>query len=119
MSQLEETLYSEIEKAGLRLPDREYRFHPTVKWRFDFAYPDMRVAIEIEGGTWRGTRSRHSNPIGYEKDCIKYNEATIMGWRVYRFTGGMVRDGRALDMIRRVLNVEDSQGKLNVKETDS
>lgn len=28
----------------------EYRFHPTRKWRFDFAIPHIKVAIEIEGG---------------------------------------------------------------------
>ncbi|HAT10302.1 MAG TPA: hypothetical protein DCS97_06855, partial [Planctomycetes bacterium] len=28
----------------------EHRFHPTRKWRFDFARPDIHLAIEIDGG---------------------------------------------------------------------
>lgn len=65
-------------------PYREFRFHPTRRWRFDFAYPDIKLAIEIEGGTWIG--GRHIHPIGFEKDCEKYNAATILGWRVLRCT---------------------------------
>ena len=33
---------------------REYKFHPTRKWRFDFAHVATKTAIEIEGGTWSG-----------------------------------------------------------------
>ena len=58
---------------------REYRFHPTRKWRFDFASPSLKVAVEIEG------RGRHQSIAGFRGDCEKYNAATTMGWRVYRF----------------------------------
>lgn len=70
------------------LPETEYRFHPTRKWRFDFAYPDKKIALEVEGGTWVG--GRHINPIGFQKDCEKYNEAAKMGWKVYRCTPKML-----------------------------
>lgn len=59
--------------------EREHRFHPTRKWRFDFAYPVARVAIEIEG------RGRHQTVVGYRDDCTKYCWATKLGWRVFRF----------------------------------
>ena len=42
---------------------REYRFHPTREWRFDFAIPAAHVAIEVEGGVWNG--GRHFRPEGY------------------------------------------------------
>ena len=61
---------------------REYRFHPTREWRFDFAIPAVRVAIEVEGGVWNG--GRHFRPEGYLRDMEKYNEAAACGWLVIR-----------------------------------
>ena len=58
---------------------REHRFHPERRWRFDMAFPAVKLAIEIEG------RGRHQTVAGYAKDCEKYNAALILGWRVLRF----------------------------------
>lgn len=68
----------------------EYRFAPPRRFRFDYALPAIRLAVEIEGGTWRG--GRHVRPATYAKDCEKYNLATALGWRVFRLTVEMVRD---------------------------
>jgi very-short-patch-repair endonuclease len=65
-------------------PTPEFRFHPKRRWRFDFAWPAEKIAVECEGGTWSG--GRHTRGKGYEGDCEKYNEAVILGWRVLRFT---------------------------------
>ncbi len=72
---------------------REYMFHPTRKWRFDFAWPDLLLAVEVEGGIWTG--GRHVSPVGFTKDCLKYNEAAMLGWLVLRFTPAMIQDGTA------------------------
>ena len=66
----------------------EYRFHPTRKWRFDFAAPRYRVAVEIEGGVYQ--RGRHNRPAGFVADAEKYNAAAGMGWRVIRLPGPML-----------------------------
>lgn len=63
---------------------REYRFHPTRRWRFDYAIPSCRVAIEIDGGIW--TYGRHNRASGYLKDLEKFNTAAEMGWLVLKFT---------------------------------
>jgi very-short-patch-repair endonuclease len=63
---------------------REFRFHPKRRWRFDFYVPDHNFAIEIEGGVW--TKGRHTRGTGYIVDCDKYNNATLMGFKVLRFT---------------------------------
>lgn len=70
-------------------------------WRFDFAWPAQRIAVEVEGGTWQG--GRHTRGRGYEDDCEKYNRAAELGWRVFRFTEGMLLDGRARETLERVL----------------
>ena len=69
-------------------PETEYRFHDKRRWRFDFAFPEEKIAVEIEGGTF--SKSRHTTGTGYEKDCEKYNAAVLNGWRVFRFTGKMI-----------------------------
>ena len=67
---------------------REHRFHPKRKWRFDFAIPHQRIAIEVEGGIY--TQGRHTRGSGFSKDCEKYNTATAMGWAVLRFPANEV-----------------------------
>ena len=62
---------------------REYPFAaPLRNWRFDFAWPKERFAVEIEGIT--PTVGRHQRVAGFVEDCIKYEEAMLLGWRVYR-----------------------------------
>ena len=58
---------------------REHRFHPTRQWRFDFAWPSQKLAVEIDG------RGRHQTVVGVRADCEKMNEAIRLGWRVLRF----------------------------------
>lgn len=88
-----------IEAAGLPAPEEEYRFATPRRWRFDYAWPIYRVALEVEGATWTG--GRHVRGTGYEKDCEKYNEAALRGWTVLRVTSAMVKDGRALAILQR------------------
>lgn len=101
-STLEQLLTSQLQAAGLPDPHLELRFHDSRRWRFDFAWPEAMVAVEIDGGTWSG--GRHTRGKGFEGDCEKLNTAAVEGWCVLRFTGGMVRDGRALKAISAALS---------------
>jgi hypothetical protein len=56
------------------------------KFRFDCANPFLKIAIEIEGGIWLGAKGGHTNGIGYSNNILKYNLATIEGWRILRYT---------------------------------
>lgn len=71
-----------------RYPKREWKFEPSRKWRFDFSWPDIKVAVEIEGGVYM--HGRHTRGYGYESDCEKYNHAIQLGWKVLRYTPQMV-----------------------------
>jgi len=84
-------------------PTTEYKFHPQRRWRFDFAWPNHKVAVEIEGGSW--VRGGHNRGVGYQKDCEKYNAATAMGWRVFRLTGHMI-NAQSLALIKALLHEE-------------
>ena len=82
-------------------PEREYRFHPERKWRFDFAFPDKKLAVEIEGGIFSG--GAHTRGAKYIKDCEKYNAAVLMGWRVLRYFTDQVIQGRAINDVLTAL----------------
>jgi len=103
MSQLEEYLSWQMKVADVLEPVKEHRFHPKRRWRFDFAWPDLMLAVEVEGHG--GAKSRHTSFTGFQNDCTKYNEACLLGWRVLRFTGPMVKSGEALDTIERMLSI--------------
>ena len=62
--------------------EREFRFHPTRRWRADYAHLESRTLIEIEGGVWM--RGRHNRAAGFVADAEKYLEAALAGWRVVR-----------------------------------
>lgn len=101
-SALEDKLLWLIKYEGIALPQREYRFAPPRKWRFDFAWPDKGVAVEVEGGVY--VRGRHQRPKGFENDCEKYNEACLRGWRVLRFTDKHIKSGVAIKQIMTALD---------------
>lgn len=94
-----ETLFAfQLRVLGIDF-EREYRFAPGRKWRADFRIAD--VLIEVEGGTW--TNGRHTRGLGFELDCLKYGEAAALGFRLVRVTPAMIDDGRAIQLVRRVL----------------
>ena len=92
-------------------PVREFKFHPTRRWRFDYAFPELKIAIEYEGIV--SAKSRHTTMKGYTGDCEKYNEAAILGWKVIRITALMFKNLKALDFIERIIkNDQDEKGDL-------
>lgn len=123
-SNLEETLADRLQEAHmLELFERQVRFYAghKRKWRFDFYSDAHLLAIEVEGGTFRG--GRHSRGTGMLYDMEKYNTAILYGIRVLRFDSTMILpmrrhkklvkskkimrhrllEGTAVDTIRRAL----------------
>lgn len=76
-------LISVLEDSGLKFIP-EFRFHPVREFRFDWALPDLMVAVEYEGIF--SEKSGHTTLSGYTKDVVKYNLATKLGWKVLRYT---------------------------------
>jgi very-short-patch-repair endonuclease len=87
-------------------PVREFRFHPERKWRFDFAFLQHGLAVEIEGGAWNA--GRHTRGSGFEADCRKYAEAAMLGWRVMRFSTQMVMSGEAIDFVLKFVSRKEA-----------
>lgn len=87
--------------AGLPVPVAEFCFALPRRWRFDWAWPERKVAVEQDGGLWK--YGRHNRPAGAIKDMEKLNRAEALGWTVLRFTPDQVRNGTALNVLREVL----------------
>lgn len=79
---------SELEQRFMdnsgRLPpfEREYKFCDR-KWRFDFAWPSIKLAVEIQGGNFKN--GGHNRGASQGRDFEKINEAQLAGWRVLQF----------------------------------
>ncbi len=100
-SEVETLLAWQIKMLGLPEPKREFRFWEGRRFRFDFCWPELMYAVECEGGTW--AKGRHVRGAGFAKDCIKYNEAAILGFKVLRFPSEQVKSGEAIATIKRAL----------------
>jgi hypothetical protein len=86
---------------GLPVPESEFYFAKPRRWRFDFAWPALKLALEIEGGIW--TQGRHTRGAGALADLEKYSEAAILGWRIIYTTPREVESGMVMDRVRRAL----------------
>lgn len=104
LSRGEEAFWLHCRIHGLT-PEREYCFHLTRKWRFDFCFPTEKIGVEIEG-VGRFTFGRHQQKDGYTKDLEKYNAATLAGWRVLRYSTEMVESGTAINETLKLLGRE-------------
>lgn len=94
---------------------REYHFHATRNWRFDFALPDCMLAIELEGGIHPFYQNRkdgsrhlvrgggHTTGPAYQDNLDKYNQATVLGWALLRFSVNDVTTGKAKPIIAQWL----------------
>ena len=87
---------------GLPEPVLEHRFHPVRRWRFDIAWADHMIALEVEGGVWTG--GRHTRGSGFMKDMEKYNTAAAMGWIVLRAVPRMLPGPRRGTVDEELLN---------------
>lgn len=57
---------------------------------FDRSRPDLKIAIEIDGGIW--SQGSHTRGLGYTRMCRKNNAAVLAGWRLFRLTSNMLED---------------------------
>lgn len=89
---------------GIPAPSREVRFHSVRMWRFDYAWPDLRVALEIEGGIWTG--GAHGRGTGIARDIEKYNYAGAMGWVVLRCTPSSLIKGETIGFVKAAMNCQ-------------
>ncbi|QJT28400.1 hypothetical protein E4185_21780 [Aeromonas media] len=78
--------------VGLPDPATELLFHPKRKWRFDYAWEEQKLALEVHGGIHSG--GRHTRGRGFVEDRAKMNEAALLGWTVIEATPEHIKNGQ-------------------------
>lgn len=73
------------------------------EWRFDIAFPEYRVAVEVDGG--RFVKGRHNDPVKFADESAKRTAAGMLHWKVLQIPGDKVKAQMAtiIDMIRCAL----------------
>ena len=80
-SSAETLLFEALRRSRVPLPQTQFWVTTRRRrCRIDFAYADLRVAIEVDSWEDHGTRS------AFESDRARQNELVELGWRVVRFT---------------------------------
>jgi len=94
------------ERMGLPRPVAELRFHSVRLWRMDFAWPEHRVYLEVQGGIF--TNGRHSRGAAMLKEWEKINTASGMGWRQILCQPKDLMTHATADYIRTALNFKSA-----------
>ena len=103
LSDLEDKLEFQLKSAKITGFTREYKFHPKRRWRLDFAWVDKKIGVEVEGGIWL-PRSGHNTGVGISRDVEKGNALTLLGWKLIRVTGKMIKNGEALVLLEEMFD---------------
>lgn len=87
----------------------EYRFHEKRLWRFDLAWPALKVSVECDGMVWQAGGGRHNT----DADREKINTASSLGWTVLRFSGNQIKSDPmgCLKLIEDVLKMKSEVKK--------
>jgi very-short-patch-repair endonuclease len=80
-----------VRRAGLPRPASQYEVSTRGQFvaRVDFAYPDSRLAIEIDGDRW------HSGRTARQRDNTRQNRLVAAGWVPLRFSWSDINDRSA------------------------
>lgn len=117
MSHLEDNLFAFLRGIRCPEPQRQYQFDPARKWQIDFAWPEVMLAVEIDGGTKGkavtchscGVKVRalkangrpgrelrigggHSRGKSHEAQYEKQNAMVLAGWTVLRYCSQQIHE---------------------------
>jgi very-short-patch-repair endonuclease len=102
-SAAERALSSLLYRSGLRPFETQYLIYRAgvVVARVDFAWPQKRVALELDGYRY------HSGPGVFVADRQRGNEVELAGWRLLRTTPAEIRTdpGRLVATVRDALDL--------------
>ena len=79
--------------------EEQVKLVPGRKFAADFFLPQLRLVIEIQGGTY--IRGRHNRPEGFRADCEKNNLLTLLGYRVFKADVEQVKKGTLLQWVKQ------------------
>ena len=87
-SPLEARLAARLRRTRLPLPVRQHEVRTGARRRYlDFAWPDRKVAVEVDGYRW------HSSRAAWERDRERLAELRRLGWTIVHVTHDDVERG--------------------------
>jgi very-short-patch-repair endonuclease len=127
-SKAEDKLFAQIADSGtIPVPERQYKALEKRRFKWDFAWIEQKLLVEIQGGTWVKAQFGHTSGVGYRRDCFKNDLATAVGWNVMQFTTDMVDYKEALQLLQvffgfadisTVVGMFNNRTRRNKKEKD-
>lgn len=97
-SELERTFYAYWSAYyGEALPVTQHRFHPSRKFRFDFAWPSAKIAVEVHG-----QGPGHFSLTGMTQDFDKHLEALALNWRIVYLTSKHLSPRKIPDVCEKI-----------------
>jgi len=127
MSRLEDCFIFHANAMKLPHYEREYRFaahhvglgkgiRQRLKdadmqdWRYDFFFPDSKLAVEINGGNW--VQGRHTRADALQSEYRKEYASDVCGHVLIKFDGEMVKSGEAIQRTKQMIDlIESERGK--------
>jgi hypothetical protein len=112
MTELEYVMFKIVEKH-LPWSDRihsiyyflpEYQYSILYGSRIDFAWPYLRMGIEVQGGTWSRGRSGHSSGTSLDRDYKKFNHLQSLGWICFQYSASMLKEQNHPEIIAFLRN---------------
>lgn len=73
------------------------------QFRADFAWPQFKLLVEVQGGIWRPGGGAHSGGIAIERDIDKQQCAVLLGWFLFPVTTDDVKSGKAIGQVMHAL----------------
>ena len=105
----EKTLAQILRGARLIHFETQYKAIPGREYRFDFAFVNARLLVEVNGGLWtkdsEGRAKGHAHPTAIIRDYEKTNLATLWHWQVLTFAPEHIESGQALIQILQALGI--------------
>ncbi len=100
-----DAFFAKLKLAGLPIPKHEYLFAKEIGrkelFRADYAWPNHKVALEVDGGVW--TQGRHTRGSGYVKDIEKRNLYALAGYRLIVCVPTTLCSKETIQLIKDVL----------------
>ncbi len=87
-----------LQMRALKLPaaERNYRFLPNRKLELDFAWPEAKLGVEVQG---MAHRIKEKFKVDIEKRAL----ALLGGWKVLEVGGAEIRSGVAIQWVEALL----------------
>lgn len=96
VSLIEERMAQQIAQAGLPIPVREYFHIKDRDHRLDFAWPDLKIGVEVQG-------MAHRIKGRFRADIEKRALGLLAGWRILEVGGIEVRSGIAIRWLQALI----------------